>query len=95
MDFYGFIWNRWRDHLSIEPTVGNQPAEEKKRQKMKTETKDKPAKGRAAFIHKLRADGLTKAQALERAQTKFNVAPGLFERIWKRKERGAKTKKAK
>ena len=90
------IWNRWRDHLSIEPTVGNQPAEEKKRQKMKTATKDKPAKGRAAFIHKLRSAGLTKAQALKKAREAFDVAPGLFEKIWKRKERKpAKTKKGK
>lgn len=57
---------------------------------MKTKEKtEKPTKGRAAFIHGLRDGGASKPDALAKTQAKFQCAKGLFERIWKRKAKGA------
>ena len=56
---------------------------------------EKQTQGRAGFIHNLRSDGVGKAEALKKAQTKFVCSKSLFERIWKRGERGAKEAPAK
>jgi len=56
--------------------------------------KEKPKKGRAKFIHKLREVKTSKADALTKTQAKFDCSPSLFERIWERGAKGATKPKA-
>ena len=51
----------------------------------KPATPEKATKGRAAFIHSLKAQGLKQSEALARTQEKFDCSKGLFARIWERK----------
>jgi DNA helicase-2/ATP-dependent DNA helicase PcrA len=48
-----------------------------------------PTQGRAAFIHQLKAKSTPKADALVKAQAKFSVTLGLFNKIWERGAKGA------
>ncbi len=60
-------------------------------EKTTTEKPAKATKGRAAFVHKLKADGVQKAEALKRTQERFACSASLFDRIWKRGAQGAES----